>query len=129
MTTDYAELIKSFEACDIDASSFSHIDHLGVAYEMLRRYDFLNACVKYADCISTIATKAGADRKFNMTVTLAFLSIIAERMETEPASDFDTFLQRNRDLVSGNPLAKWYSADRLNSDAARHAFLMPDVAA
>lgn len=129
MTTDYVEFTKSFEACDIDTTAFSHVDHLGVAYEMLRRYDFLTACVKYANCISTIATKAGADRKFNTTVTLAFLSIIAERMGAESAGDFDMFLEQNRDLLSGNVLARWYSADRLNSEAARHAFLMPDIAA
>ena len=46
MKVNYEELAKSFEACDIDASDFSHADHVGVAYEMLRRYAFLDASVQ-----------------------------------------------------------------------------------
>ena len=129
MAKDYAEFINSFEACDIDASEFGHVDHIGVAYEMLRRYDFLNASAKYANCINTIATKAGAAQKFNTTITLAFLSVIAERMQAKPSADFDEFIAQNQDLLSGNVLAKWYTPERLQSDLARNVFLMPDVAA
>ncbi len=129
MSAKYAELIRSFEACDIDASTFGHIDHVGIAYETLRRYDFLDASVKYAQCINTIATRAGAARKFNTTITLAFLSIIAERIEATRSGNFDEFISQNQDLVSGNILEKWYSPERLQSDLARNVFLMPDVAA
>lgn len=129
MTRDYAELTRSFEACDIDASAFGHVDHLGVAYEMLRSHDFLEASLKYAECINTIATRAGAARKFNTTITLAFLSLVAERMEVTRHDDFDAFIAQNQDLVSGNILEKWYSPERLQSDLARSIFLMPDAAA
>ncbi len=128
MSTNYAELTRSFETCNIDASKFGHIDHLGVTYEMLRRYDFLNASVKYAECINTIATRAGASRKFNTTITLALLSVIAERMKNAPDKDFDEFISQNQDLVSGNILEKWYTPERLQSDLARNVFLMPDAA-
>jgi len=60
MTVNYEELAQSFETCNIDASDFSHVDHVGVAYEMLRRYDFLDASVRYSNSIKTIATNAGA---------------------------------------------------------------------
>lgn len=129
MSTDYTELTQSFEACDIDASAFSHVDHVGVAYEMLRNHDFLSASVKYAECINTIATKAGAARKFNTTITLAFLSLIAERMQTTPHNGYDEFISKNQDLVTGNPLDAWYSPERLRSDLARTVFLLPDTAA
>ncbi len=129
MTTDYSALTRSFEACDIDASAFRHVDHVGVAYEMLRRYGFLEASFKYAECISAIATGAGAARKFNMTITLAFLSLIAERMEVTRPDSFDEFISQNQDLLSGNILEKWYSPERLRSDLARSIFLMPDAAA
>lgn len=129
MSRNYAEFVRSFEACDIDASAFTHIDHVGVAYEMLHRHDFLNACVKYAECIDTIATKAGAAGKFNTTITLAFLSVIAERIEATPDVGFDAFIAQNQDLVKSNILTKWYSPERLQCDLARNIFLMPDVAA
>lgn len=129
MSKNYVELARSFEDCDIDASAFGHIDHIGVAYEMLRTYDFLNASLKYSECINTIATRAGAGQKFNTTITLAFLSLIAERMEASRHETFDKFIAQNRDLLSGNVLARWYSPERLRSVLARTVFLMPDAAA
>jgi len=129
MSRNYVELARSFEDCDIDAGAFGHMDHVGVAYEMLRTYDFLKASVRYSECINTIATRAGAARKFNTTITLAFLSLIAERMEATRHDTFDDFIEQNQDLLSSDLLAKWYSAERLRSDLARTVFLMPDAAA
>ncbi|MGI9482830.1 MAG: hypothetical protein ACR2OR_10795 [Hyphomicrobiales bacterium] len=129
MNKDYGKLVLSFESCDIDAAAFGHLDHIGVAYEMLRRYDFLTATVRYSECINTIATRAGAGQKFNTTITLAFLSLIAERMQTGGHKSFDEFMAQNQDLLSSNLLAKWYSPERMLSDLARSVFLMPDAAA
>jgi len=129
MSRNYETLTRSFEECDIDAGAFGHIDHIGVAYEMLRRYDFLDASVKYSECINTIATKAGAARKFNTTITLAFLSLVAERTQATRYETFDDFIAQNQDLLSSNVLARWYSTERLQSDLARSVFLMPDAAA
>jgi hypothetical protein len=129
MRKNYVELARSFEDCDIDARAFGHVDHVGVAYEMLRNYDFLSASVKYSECINTIATRAGASQKFNTTITLAFLSVIAERMDATRHDTFDAFIEENQDLLSGNILAKWYTPERLRSDLARTVFLMPDAAA
>lgn len=126
MTKDYALVLKSFEACDLDASTFTHVDHIGVAYEMLKTYDFLTASMKYATCINTIATHAGAAQKFNTTITMAFLSVIAERMEIGRYECFEAFLEGNGDLLDRNVLGKWYSRERLGSDLARTTFLMPD---
>ena len=128
MSRDYVELARSFEKCDIDAGAFGHMDHVGVAYEMLRRYDFIDASARYSRSINTIATSAGAADKFNTTITLAFLSLIAERMNTTHYNSFDDFIEQNQDLLSAKVLAKWYSPERLGSDLARTVFLMPDAA-
>ena len=129
MTVNYEELAQSFEACSIDAGSFSHADHVGVAYDMLRRYDFLDASIRYSNSIRTIAANAGAARKFNTTITLAFLSLIAERIETTAHVSYEEFLEKNPDLFEPDVLTKWYSTDRIESDLARAVFLMPDTVA
>jgi len=129
MSPNYAELARAFEACDIDVSGFGHRDHVGVAYEMLRSYEFLEASVKYSRSINTIATRAGAHQKFNVTITLAFLSLIAERMHAARHDSFDAFIEQNQDLLSASLLSEWYSPDRLGSDLARAVFLMPDGSA
>lgn len=128
MSKNYPEFTKQFEKCDIDAGDFGHIDHVGVAYEMLRKYDFLTASARYSTCINTIATRAGAAQKFNTTITLAFLSLIAERMQTGDYESFDAFIAENDDLLASGLLDKWYSPERLKSDLARTIYLMPDVA-
>lgn len=45
----------------------------------------------------------------------AFMGLIAERIETGVAEDFDDFNTHNRDLC-GSILNQWYSPDRLSSD-------------
>lgn len=126
MTSSYAELTRSFEARDLDPAAFRHMDHVGVAYEMLRKYDFLEAAARYGVAIGTIASEAGKPDKYNVTITFAFMSLIAERMETNPSANCADFLAQNRELLSKNVLRSWYSPDRLTSDLARRVFLMPD---
>ncbi|MFQ6548111.1 hypothetical protein AADZ90_009135 [Aestuariibius sp. 2305UL40-4] len=125
---DCAPVTLAFEAHDIDAATFHHAEHVRVAFDLLRKYDFLDASVIYAKGIRTIAARAGAPRKFNLTITYAFLSLIAERLAMKPANDFDVFVGENPDLMSKNVLLRWYDAERLSTDAARAIFLLPDMA-
>ncbi|HAA90895.1 MAG: hypothetical protein CMM48_00370 [Rhodospirillaceae bacterium] len=129
MIEDYSKFADSFEECDIDPAAFAHRDHVGVAYEMLRRYEFLDAVARYSKCISALAKKAGVAKKFNTTITLAFLSLIAERMDRSENDTFERFMEQNQDLLSSDLLKRWYTPDRLSSDLARAVFLMPNVAA
>lgn len=129
MKVDYDELTESFENMKINANTFRHVDHIGVAYTMMKKYDFLTVVYDYAWKLNTIATRAGAADKFHTTITVAFLSIIAERMETTQHRDANDFLDCNQDLITQNPLKELYSAERLSSDEARRTFLLPDQAA
>lgn len=128
MTKDYDAFLIPFKECTIDPETFAHIDHIGVAYALLNQEEFLDASTIYCRSIHEIARRAGADKKFNVTITMAFLSLIAERMETTAHSDFETFIAANPDLMSRGILEKWYSKDRLSSDLGRSVFLMPDAA-
>lgn len=128
MTARTAELTRSFEARDLDPAAFRHGDHVAVAYEMLRRYDFLNATAKYGASLNAIATKAGAADKYNTTITVAFMSLIAERIDRDDCADYDDFIAENPDLLSKDILKAWYSPERLKSPLARSTFLMPDRA-
>lgn len=128
MTARAAELTRSFEARDLDPGAFRHGDHVAVAYEMLRRYDFMTATARYGASLNAIATKAGAADKFNTTITVAFMSLIAERMDQTNGTDYDDFITQNPDLLSKDLLKAWYSPERLKSPLARSTFLMPDRA-
>ncbi len=128
MTHDNAhDLARAFEAQEIEPADFRHADHIRVAFEMLKSYDFVDASARYAANIRALALRAGAPGKFNATITFAFMSIIAERMSMGDHHGGDSFLAGNPDLMEKGLLDAWYSADRLNSDAARQMFLLPDV--
>ena len=121
------QLTHQFEQCQIEAQKFGHLEHIAVAFELLNKYDFLTVTTVYSNSIKTIAGRAGVDDKFNLTITLAFLSLIAERLEHAPTSDFAAFLDANQDLLTDNPLNQYYSKKRLYSDTARCVFLLPDL--
>lgn len=127
--TDYCEMTRAFERGEVDAAGFSHKDHVGVAWTMLRAYPFLDAACRYGTQIERLALGAGAPDKFNVTITLAFLSLIAERQAATNSPTAATFLEQNPDLLCGNPLKSLYSAQRLANGAAREIFLLPDRAA
>lgn len=121
----HSDLTRAFEADEIDNAAFRHAEHVTVAFGLLKRYDFIDAAAIYARGIRTLASKAGAPGKFNLTITYAFMSLIAERMATSVYGDAERFIQDNPDLMSKDILAKWYAPDRLHSDIARTTFLMP----
>ena len=131
-TIDVEERAESFferfEQLRIPPGAFGHRDHMEAAYEMLRKYSFLEATSRYARTIQTMARRAGAEKKFHVTITLAFMSLIAERMESTDHRDFETFSRVNEDLFARDVLDRLYSRERLHSDVARRIFVMPDSA-
>ncbi|MEM9635999.1 MAG: hypothetical protein AAGA50_32100 [Pseudomonadota bacterium] len=123
---NYNVLTEQFETQSLDATTFTHVDHIGVACKMLQKYDFLEAAARYGSALRAIATKAGAPEKFNTTLTLAFLGLLSERMADTPHKTFAEFMDKNPDLVSRSLMETWYSKDRVGSGRAKEIFLMPD---
>ncbi len=129
MTTPrYADVTIAFEAHAIDNATFGHAEHVQVAYDLLRKYDFIDAAAIYAKGIRALAANAGAPDKFNLTITYAFMSLIAERLSKTQADDFESFAQENADLMAKTVLNQWYSSERLNTQLARDIFLLPAAA-
>jgi len=125
-TRNYPDLTDSFEAGTLTPEGFTHVDHIGVACQMLQRYDFLDAAQRYGCALRNLAARAGAPDKFNVTITLAFLGLLSERMAETAHRTFAEFLEKNPDLTSKTLMATWYSDRRIASSAARQRFLMPD---
>lgn len=118
-------LLEAFESGEIDPAAFRHRAHVEVAAAMLSRTDFLSAAQRYQRGVERLAERVGAPDKTNVTITLAFLAIIAERLERAPADDL---LDASPDLMDSAILHSWYTPARLALPAARIRFLMPDRA-
>ncbi|MGH8134496.1 MAG: hypothetical protein ACRETP_14955 [Steroidobacteraceae bacterium] len=110
---------------ELDPATFPHREHVRMAFEMLRRHDFAETALHYSRALRAMTAKAGKPQAFNQTVTIAFLSLIAERMQVGPA-DFAAFAHDNPRLFDKSTLARWYRPERLASEAARRTFLLPD---
>lgn len=122
-----SELLERFEAGEIDPRTFDHRAHIMTAVALLQQAPYLEAVERYVAGIKRLAAAAGVPHKFNMTITLAFMSVIAERLASAPDADPAAFVARNEDLLAPNFLLQWYDAARLSSQAARSVFLMPTM--
>ncbi len=65
---------------------------------------------------------------YHATITGAYIALIAEHQHDTPAETWDAFAAAHPGLLTWKPgvLDRYYSAERLWSDAARAQFLLPD---
>jgi hypothetical protein len=124
---DESEL-ERFAHGELDAAEFRHREHIRMGFEMLRRHSFAETVYHYSFALRTMAARAGRPEAFHQTKTIAFLALIAERMQSAGVADFTAFAQVNPDLMDKSVLARWYRPERLALDAARRTFLLPDLA-
>jgi hypothetical protein len=99
-----------------------------MAFEMLRRHSFVETALHYSQALRTMTAKVGKPDAFHQTTTIAFLSLIAERMKAASAHDFECFAIANPDLMDKSAPARCYRPERLALDAARRTFILPDLA-
>jgi hypothetical protein len=120
--------LERFLRGELDAARFPHREHVRMAFELLQRHDFAETALYFSRALRAMAQRAGKPQAFHQTVTIAFLSLIAERLESGPAGDFAAFAERNPDLLDKGALKRWYRPERLASDTARRTFLLPERA-
>lgn len=117
--TDYAVMAEELAAGSLQPQGFSHRAHLGTAYEILCRHEVFEGMAIYARGLRRLTEAAGVPEKFNATVTLAFLSLTAERMAQGDYPDTNAFLDGNADLLQPGVLGRYFPAETLASDLAR----------
>ncbi|MDC0660021.1 hypothetical protein N6L27_18620 [Leisingera sp. SS27] len=117
--TDYAVMAAELSEGSLQPQGFTHRAHLGVAYEILSRHEVFEGMAVYARSLRRLTETAGVPEKFNATVTLAFLSLTAERMAATNYPDTETFLDSNADLLQPGVLGRYFPAETLASDLAR----------
>lgn len=125
---DLSTELTAFLQGEVDAAAFRHADHVRTAFELLRRHDFLESAISYTAALKTIAARAGHPGAYHETMTLAFLSLIGERMAGRDHDTFAAFAAANPDLLEKSLLRRWHGADRLASSVARSTFILPEPA-
>lgn len=119
------EELRDFEAGALDPARFPHSEHLRLGFEMLGRYPFGEALLRFSRGLKLLAAKAGRSEIYHETITVAFLALINERRARHGAEIWAEFQTSNSDLFDRRCLEKWYGAEQLSSDLARRTFCLP----
>jgi hypothetical protein len=120
------ELVQAFEACTL--ADFPHEAHVRVAWCYLRQSPLLVALPRFRAALRRFAAAKGESRRYHETITVAFMLLIAERLEGSRDLAWPAFAARHPELLQRTPsiLARFYSADVLASPPARDTFVFPD---
>ena len=122
------ELVAAFESTALAADQFSHEAHVRVAWWYLRTAPLPEALLRFATALQGFAAAKGAHGKYHETMTVMWTLIIADRLEAARGLSWTAFAAANPDLFDKTSvLSKYYRAETLASDRARHSFVMPDA--
>ena len=124
---DQVRELMTFVRGDCDPANFPHREHVRMAFEMLCRHSFPETTLHFSQALRKMAARAGKPESYHETITIAFLSLVSERMGGD-VTDFEHFAGQNPDLLDKRILARWYRPERLLSDRARHTFVLPEPA-
>lgn len=125
---DDEALLEGFENGTIPAGEFHHAEHVRVAWMYLRRYPVPDALARFIAALKRFAAAHGVPGLYHETITIAFVLVIAERLDQASHLPWSEFAARNPDLLTWKPsvLATYYLDETLASERARRSFVMPD---
>ena len=104
---------------------FDHAEHVRLTFLLIERYGEVDGLARLDRGLRELA---GA--RYHATITWAYGYAIADRMAAAP-QDWATFRHAHPELLEPELglLRRWYTRDRLFSDRARAAFVMPEKVA
>ena len=122
------ELIAGFEAASL--SAFPHADHVRLTILYLIRHGRAETERRLFEGLRRFASAKGVPEKFHVTMTLAWIDLVEDARRKHPdAIDASTLIHSCPELLDRDALLRFYTADRLMSDAARERWIPPDRAA
>jgi hypothetical protein len=122
------ELVAGFEKAALGEGEFPHAAHVRVAWWYLRRHPLPEALGRFCNGLRRFAAAKGVPQRYHETMTVAYMLLIAERMDDGRDLPWPRFAERNGDLLVRSPsiLDRYYTEAMLASARARRSFVMPD---
>ena len=128
IATSNEALVSEFEQGRAPGE-FRHADHVRVAFAYVLQFPFLEAVEKFSASLRRFALSKGAPNLYHETITWAYLLLIRERIARAGGDQkWEEFAERNPDLLTwkGGVLETLYRKETLDSQLARHTFVLPD---
>ncbi len=130
---DIVELVRSYEACSISRDEWRHAEHLVVALYLVKKYGLNEAIERMRSGLLALLRAYGVDLEKEMpyheTLTVFWMrTVYAYALTRNGASLADMADELVAAFDKDYPL-RFYSRDRLFSDAARAGFVEPDLVA
>lgn len=125
---DLIRLVEEFEAGHAPGE-FHHADHVRVAFAYVVQCPFVEAVTRFSAALKRFAVAKGKPQLYHETITWAYLVLIRERWARAGyVPGWEEFAERNPDLLiwKDGVLATLYRQETLDSDFARHNFVLPD---
>jgi hypothetical protein len=128
--SEISAIVNGFELCQTEKTAFKHHDHLVVAVVYLNDLSVPEAIERMrASLMRFIKHHQVDERKYNETITVFWVEVVAEALEKMPASF--TLTEKCNTVLQEFPNAAFildhYSSELLFSDEARANFVKPDL--
>lgn len=122
------DFLRAFEDLSFPVEQFHHREHIRVAWLYLKSSDATRAAERMSAGIRRFANHHGATTKYHHTLTLAWMRLVAAALvETQEGHNFMEFLAEHLELGDKELLKKYYSAELLQTTAARDRWVEPDL--
>lgn len=124
-----AEFEWQFEQCKLDPAIFSHEAHLRLAWIHIRQYGIESALQNIQSQLQNFVVAAGAEDKYNTTLTVAAVKAVYHFVLQSRAQTFKAFLAEFPRLKTHfkDLMGFHYGIDIFNSQEAKVRYLEPDL--
>ena len=118
----------AFESLRIPSEMFHHREHIRLAWIYSCHFPQEQALERMVQGIQAFAKHHGVLSKYHHTITVAWMRLVRHSVrQAPPAPEFNAFAGAHPRLFNPRLLEYYYSKARLQSDAARHDWLDPDL--
>jgi hypothetical protein len=106
---------------------FDHRAHVHLTWLAVRRVGMPAAITLVSEGIQRTARYAGAPQKYHVTLSRAWVEMVAHHAGADPAGDFADFARRNPELLDKRLPSRFYRSSTLAGAAARAGWVEPDL--
>jgi len=108
------------------ATGFGHREHVHLTWLAVRRLGVAAATDLVSTGIRETARYAGAPQKYHVTMSRAWVELVAFHVAEADAATFGEFAAHHRALLDKRLLSRFYSSAVLAGPAARTRWVEPD---